>query len=380
MGGGLSQSNLTYSQKHPILFPKNHRVTNLIVHEQHMKLFHAGTQATLGAIRNEYWIVNGRNTVKNKIRKRLICCCAKPRIPDYRNLTVFERAFLHTGIDYCGPFYIKERKIRNRSEVKIYVVVFVCFATKAVHIEIVSDLTSETFLACLKRFFARRGKSCDLYSDNATNFQGAQREISENFKFLNSQENSDKISRVLTNENINWYFISPRSPRFGGLWEATVKAFKHHIARVIGERILTYEEFTTVTIEIEGILNSRPLKPLSSDSNDLTVLTPDHFMIGDSITNIPEHNLLNVPSGRLSSWQQVQQIKKHFWNRWYKEYLHELTVRKKWHKGYTHNMEVGTIVTIRDDYLPPMRWSLGRVIATIPGKDGIIRVVIVKTA
>ena len=385
VGGRLSQSNLTYSQKHPILLPKNHRVTTLIIHEQHMKLFHAGTQATLGAIRNEYWIVNGRSAVKNIIRKCVICCRAKPRIPDYlmgnlpKNRTVFERAFLHTGIDYCGPFYIKERKFRNRSKVKIYAAVFVCFATKAIHIEIVSDLTSEAFLACLKRFFARRGKSSDLYSDNATNFQGAQREISEICKFLKSQENNDKISRVLADENINWHFIPPRSPHFGGLWEAAVKAFKHHIVRVIGERILTYEEFTTVTIEIEGILNSRPLTPLSSDPNDLTVLTPGHFLIGDSITNMPEQNLLNVPSGRLSSWQQVQQIKQHFWNRWYKEYLHELTVRKKWHKGYTHNMQVGTIVTIRDDNLPPMRWSLGRVIATMPGKDGIIRVVIVKT-
>ena len=155
---------------------------------------------------------------------------------------------------------------------------------------------------------------------------------------------------------------------------------KHHIVRVIGDRILTYEEFTTVTIEIEGILNSRPLTPLSSDPNDLTVITPGHFLIGDSITNMPEHNLLNVPSGQLSSWQQIQQIKQHFWNRWYKEYLHELTVRKRWHKGYTHNIYVGTIVTIRDDNLPPMRWSLGRVITTIPGKDEIIRVVIVKTA
>ena len=183
VGGRLSQFNSTYFQKHPILLPKNHRVTNLI-HEQHMKLFHAGTQATLGAILNEYWIVNGRSTVKNVIRKCVICCRAKPRIPDYimgnlpKNRTVFERAFLHTGIDYCGPFYIKERKFRNRNKVKIDAAIFVCFATKAVHIEIVSDLITEALLACLKRCFARRGKSSDLYSDNATIFQGAQREIS----------------------------------------------------------------------------------------------------------------------------------------------------------------------------------------------------------
>ena len=192
---------------------------------------------------------------------------------------------------------------------------------------------------------------------------------------MNSQENNDKISRALVDENINWHFILPRSPHFGGLWEATVKALKHHIVRVIGERILTYEEFTTVAIEIEGILNSRPLTPISSDPNDLTALTPGHFLIGNSITNVPEHNLLNMPSGQLSSWQQVQQIKQHFWNRWYKESLHGLTVRKRW-----HNIQIGIIVTIRDDNLPPMGWRLDRVITTIPGKDGVFRVVIVKTA
>ncbi|XP_033218277.1 uncharacterized protein LOC117173746 [Belonocnema kinseyi] len=281
-----------------------------------------------------------------------------------KNRIVFERAFLHTGIDYCGPFSIKERKYQNRNKIKIYAAIFVCFATKAVHIEIVSDLTTEAFLACLKRFFARRGKGSNLYSDNATNFKGAQRELAEILNFL--QENNDKIYRVLADDEINWHFIPPRSPHFGGLWEAAVKSFKRHLVRVIGEKLLTYEQFTTVATEIEGILNSRPLAPISSDPNDLSTLTSGHFLIGDSITSVPEQNLLDLSPGRLSSWQQVQQIKQHFWARWHKEYLHELTVRKKWHKGSTTDIQIGTILTIRDDNQPPMRWKLGRVIKTTP--------------
>lgn len=249
------------------------------------------------------------------------------------------------------------------------------------HLEIVSDLTTAAFLACLKRFFSRRGLSSDLYSDNATNFKGANREILEIYEFLTNAENMHEIASNLANHGrVNWHFIPPRAPHFGGLWESAVKSFKNHFARVIGERILTYEEFTTFATEVEGILNSRPLTPISSDPNDLVALTPGHFLIGDSITNVPEHNLMDIQSNRLSSWEQVQQIKQNFWSRWNKEYLNELTIRRGWHKNTTTEMKIGTLVTIRDNNLPPMRWILGRITAVHPGNDKIIRVATVKTA
>lgn len=386
VGGRLDNSNLPYYKKHQILLPKDHNVTKQIIRKEHLKLLHAGTQTTLNSIRNNYWIVNGKNAVKNVIHKCIVCHRAKPRFLNYKmgelpkERAVFERAFKHTGIDYCGPLFIKERKYRNRAKVKVYVAVFVCFATRAVHIEIVSDLSTEAFLACLKRFFSRRGKSSDLYSDNGTNFKGANREIQELYSFLNDQKTINELSEQLAAySETTWHFIPPRSPHFGGLWEAGVKSFKHHFTRVIGEKILTYEELTIFATEVEGILNSRPLTSISSDPNDLIALTPAHFLIGDSITNMPEHNLLNLPSNRLSSWQQMQQMKQHFWVRWNKEYLHELTMRKKWHKGINKNLEIGQLVTVRDENAPPMRWTLGRVIAIHPGKDNIVRVVTIKT-
>ena len=185
---------------------------------------------------------------------------------------------------------------------------------------------------------------------------------------------------MLANHHINWHFIPPRSPHFGGLWEAAVKSFKYHLVRVIGNQLLTYEQFITLATEIEAILNSRPLTPLPSDPNDLSALSPGHFLIGDSLKGVPEQHLIGLPTGRLSSWQHVQQMKQHFWTRWSKEYLNELTVRKKWHQGPTDDIKIGQMVTIRDDKLPPMQWSLGRVTATHPGADGIVRVVIVRTA
>ena len=190
-----------------------------------------------------------------------------------KNRTIFKRAFLQTGVDFCGPFCIKEKKFQNRNKIKIYACIFVCFATKAVHIEIVSDLTSEAFLACLSRSFSRRRKSSVMYRDNATNFVGEKNELAKISEFSRSHKLNSIISRMLANHHINWYFIPPRSPHFGGLWEAAVKSFKYHLVRVIGNQLLTYGQFTTLATEIEAILNSRPLTPLPSDPNDLAALS-----------------------------------------------------------------------------------------------------------
>ncbi|XP_012276869.1 uncharacterized protein LOC105697791 [Orussus abietinus] len=179
-------------------------------------------------------------------------------------------------------------------------------------------------------------------------------------------------------EVISWQFIRPSSPHFGGLWESAVKGFKHHMRRVVGDQLFTFEEFNTFVIEVEAILNSRPLTPISTDPNDIIVLTPGHFLIGDSLTSIPESDFRSTASNRLSNWQHIQKVKQDFWTRWHKEYLNELNVRHKWTRG-EHNIKEGSIVLIKEDNLPPMQWALGRVINVKPGKDGIVRAVTVKT-
>ncbi|XP_076660655.1 uncharacterized protein LOC143364140 [Halictus rubicundus] len=185
---------------------------------------------------------------------------------------------------------------------------------------------------------------------------------------------------ILANESIKWHVIPPRSPHFGGLWEAAVKSLKFHLTRVIGDTLLSYETLLTYINQIEAILNSRPLTPLSSDPNDLSVLTPAHFLIGDTLNGIPDYEISNIPSGRLSSWQHVQKMRHHFWQRWRKEYLHELTTRKKWHKHKPEKIEIGSIVRVRDDNFPAMQWTLARVSKLHPGQDDIVRVVTIRTA
>ncbi|XP_053597334.1 uncharacterized protein LOC128668418 [Microplitis demolitor] len=298
-------------------------------------------------------------------------------LPSYR--VEQARPFHRVGVDYCGPLFIKERRFRNRQKLKVYVAVYVCMSTKAVHLELVSDLTTEAFLASLKRFFSRRGLSSDIYSDNGSNFVGASRELQELYTLINSPAHKKSIQQYAAEQNINWHFIPPRAPHFGGLWEAAVKSFKNHLIRTVGDTLLTFEQLETYITEIEAILNSRPISPLSSDPNDLLPLTPGHFLIGGPLTSFPQVDFTDTNSNRLSAWQHAQQLKQHFWKRWYKEYLHQLITRVSDSKN-PDNIQVGSLVLISEDNLPPLKWALGRVISVHPGADGVVRVATLKTA
>ncbi|XP_076643561.1 uncharacterized protein LOC143353839 [Halictus rubicundus] len=230
-------------------------------------------------------------------------------------------------------------------------------------------------MAAFKSFIARRGLCKNIYSDNGTNFVGTNNELTELLRGL-SEDEANK--RFFVEKAITWHFIPELSPHFGGLWEAAVKSFKHHLKRVVGEELFTHEQFSTFVTEIEAILNSRPLTTLSSDPNDPTALTPGHFLIGSALTSIPEIDYTEYHINRLSTWQHIQKVKQDLWTRWSKEYIHHLSTRSKWTKG-EHTIQQGTLVVLKDDHLPPTQWNLGRVLEIHPGRDGIIRAVTIKT-
>ncbi|XP_076660789.1 uncharacterized protein LOC143364215 [Halictus rubicundus] len=313
-----------------------------------------------------HWLAKSPSTLKTFVANR---------VAEIQDRVTETRPFTNIGVDYCGPFFIKERKFRNRAKIKVYVAVFICFSTKAIHLEVVSDMTTEAFVAALKRFIARRGICKNIYSDNGTNFVGANNDLTELSRVLREDK---RVRRFLEDKEISWHFMPALSPHFGGLWEAAVKSFKHHLKRVVGDELFTYEQFATFVTEIEAILNSRPLTPLSSDPNDPQALTPGHFLIGSAMTSLPEVNFNETSSNRLSKWQHIQKVKHDFWIRWSKEYINHLNVRAKWTKG-SHEMNKGTIVILKDDHLPPSHWSLGRIVEVHPGQDDIIRAVTVKT-
>ena len=246
--------------------------------------------------------------------------------------------------------------------------------------ELAGDLTSSGFLNALKRFIARRGICKHIYSDNGSNFVGADNELKKAFNSIFNDQTDNFLKDFLCANAIVWHKIPARYPSFGGLWESAVKSAKFHMKRILGNTKLDFEELLTVIIQIESVMNSRPITPLSSDPNDFLALSPSHFLIGDILTSIPEDDVTTVPENRLNNYRRLTQMFQHFWNRWSGEYLCNLQNRSKWMFQTSQKVPIGALVLLKEDNLPPLLWKLGRIIAVHPGKDDIVRVVTIKTS
>ncbi|XP_018368372.1 PREDICTED: uncharacterized protein LOC108764576 [Trachymyrmex cornetzi] len=383
VGGRLKNSEFSNDKKHPMVLLAKHRFTKLLLMEKHMQLMHAPPQALLASVRERFWIIGGRNLAKRVVHEYIKCFRNKPQqaqdimseLPKSR-VTVTE-PFHVTGVDYGGPFLIKDKRERGCKTNKCYICLFICFATKAIHLELVSDLTTEYFISALRRFVFRRDKPAHIYSDNGTNFVGANRELKDLAQFLIKEQTG--LSECINDIGIGWHFIPAYSPHFGGLWEAGIRSTKYHLSRVASNASLIFEEFYTLITQVEAILNSRPLTPMSTDPNDLIPLTPAHFLIGKTLHSVADPDLTHLPESRLSRWQLLQNLQQHFWKRWSKEYVSELQQRTKW-KENSSQLKEGTMVLIKEENLPPCRWRLGRVTSIHPGRDQVVRVATVRTS
>lgn len=382
VGGRLGKSDTSEGHKHPILLPKGHRLVSVLIDHYHVLYLHSGPTLTQAMLTNKYWILSARSLIRSRIFKCIKCFRCKPpqssqlmgELP--KNRITPSRPFSTSGVDYAGHFFVKQHLLRRVQPIKVYICIFICFSTKAVHIEVVTDLTADAYLAALTRFVSRRGIISDIHCDNATNFTGASEKLKRNFEELIKDS---KVQSYAEKFNIQFHFLPPHAPHQGGLWERAVKSIKFHLIRVIGQQILSLEEFITLITRIEGMMNSRPITPLSSDPSDLEALTPGHFLVGGPLMTPLEPDVRSIPLNRLKRWQVVQQFSQHIWARWQKEYLYTLQERNKWINP-KRNIEINDLVVIHEDNLPPLSWKLGRVLSVSPGTDGIVRVVHLKTA
>ncbi|XP_075150627.1 uncharacterized protein LOC142224725 [Haematobia irritans] len=341
---------LSYSERHPIILPYDAPLTDLIVNFTHKIAMHWGNQLTIRILRSEFWIFRLKPLVKKIIHNCKTCILFKRHtqsqimgaLPPER--TMLSRPFANTGIDFAGPFDIKHYKTRSCFITKGYVCIFVCFATKAVHLEATTDLSSQSFLAAFSRFIARRGCPSCVYSDNGKNF-----------------------------------FIPPGAPHMGGLWEAGVKSFKTHLRKFIPKMSFTFEELSTILARIESCLNSRPLSTASDDPNDFSPLTPGHFLIGTSMLAPAEPDVSDQNLTLANRWKRLKIVSQYFCMRWKSEYLKELHRRTKW-KSQQDNIKENDLVVIKDDRFPPTDWAMGRIEKTYPGTDQNIRVVDIRTS
>ncbi|XP_053698822.1 uncharacterized protein LOC128745771 [Sabethes cyaneus] len=382
VGGRLSKSACSYDTKHQMILPKNHPVTGAIIRSFHESNMHAGIQVTLAATRREFWIIRGRSVVKQVIKSCVVCFKSNPRpIQQYMGDLPACRVegqypFYRVGIDLCGPVFLKQRNKRSTVEYKGWIVLYICLATKAIHLELVSELSTAAFLASFDRFVSRRGRPIAVWTDNGTNFVGAANLLKEWEKFFKSFDNQDDILRAYGN-SVEWHFNPPEAPHFGGIWESNIRQTKVLLLKHTAAAALSFEEFSTVLCRIEAVLNSRPLTPLSDDPEDFEALTPGHFLVFRSLNAVARPVVIDQRKHPRQRNEHITAIIQHFWNRWQSEYLSSLQVRYKWHKKV--EVEVGQLVLIKKDNMPVQKWLLGRIIEVIPGTEGVVRVVDVKT-
>lgn len=380
MNGRVGNADIMH-QKTAIILPDKHHFTKLIIEEAHTDVLHGGVQLTLRKLRDTYWIIHARSQVQKVVHKCITCFRdRKPMmgqkmadLPPFR--TEQARPFAFVGCDYAGFFHIKTSTRRNSPLTKAYIALFICMTTKAIHLELVCDLSTAEFVMAFENFVARRGMPQLLYTDNGTNFIGAAKEIKSQIDQMFAQNNS--LTRMLAKNNIEFKTIPARAPHMGGLWERAVGSVKYHLRRVLKETKLNARQFDHVLKQIEACLNSRPLWAVSGECDDVEVITPSHFFNFQAITTLPRPDIAHIPINRLDQYQYLYRLYCDFWKAWANEYLHQFQSRTKWQLAQP-NAVMGQIVLVSEDNLPPSKWAYGKIVNTYPAKDGLVRAVDVK--
>ncbi|XP_062709889.1 uncharacterized protein LOC134288601 [Aedes albopictus] len=360
----------SFDAKYPIILPKGHYVTQLLIDWYHRRFGHGFGETVVNEVRQKFHISNLRVLVRSIARRCNYCLVrkAEPRVPRMAPLpavrvTPFERPFSKVGVDYCGPFAIKVK----RSNVKRWVALFTCLVTRAVHLEVVASLSTESCKLAFRRFIDRRGAPTEIYTDNGTNFQGTCRELAKQLSNVN-----EGLAETFTDAKTRWHFIPPASPHMGGVWERMVRSIKAAMEGLRHLRSPTEEVFQTLCTEAESMMNSRPLTYIPLETSDQEALTPNHFLL---LSSSGVKQMVKTPTdegtGLRSDWDQCQLLLDRFWTRWIREYLPTITRRTKWFEDVKPITE-GALVFIVNDK-ERNSWVRGKVVKLIPGADGRIR-------
>lgn len=369
---------LPYDVRYPVILPRNNRVTTLIKYHHEKGKHVTGTNHTLSMISSRFWIISAREEIRKWERQCNKCCRNKARpaeqlmgpLPSIRTKQPLH-AFSRTSVDYGGPFITKQGRGKRRD--KRYLCLFTCVMSRAVHQEVAFGLDTDSFLNAFYRMVSRRGLPTEVISDNGTNFVGGNNELTELVGLLDHT----KIQQSTANLGVNWHFNPPLAPHFGGVHEIMIKAAKRAIYAVIGSVDVTDEELMTAFAGAEALINSRPLTYQSANPNDDVLLTPNHFLHGQVGGLFAPETVDTNKFNPRKRWRRIQELVRHFWHRWMREWLPGLNVRKKWNRT-CKDISEGDIVLVIEPNLPRGHWQLGRILEIYTGKDGHVRVARVK--
>ena len=376
VGGRLKNANMSYATKHPLLLPHDDHISLLIMRDSHYR-GHYGVATTVAISRQQYWIV-GAHRLAKKIKHQCVTCKKlnpKPEVPMMADLPSERLApctppFHVTACDYFGPLQVK---ISRNKRAKNYGVLFTCLNTRAVHLELAADSSTQEFLQVLRRFFAIRGRPSIMYSDNGTQFVGAERELKE----MIAGWDKKKLQEYGAERGMEWKFTTPAAPHQNGCAEALVKTCKAALKRAIGDQSLTSFELYTCLLEVMNLVNQRPIGRLPNDPDDGSYICPNDILLGRATSDVPQGPFKETKNLRCRV-ELVQNIVDSFWKRWRRDVLPVLIPRKKW-KHESYMSKVNDIVVVQDTNLVRSNWTVGRIIEVYRSQDGRVRNVKVKT-
>lgn len=377
--GRIGNSDLDFDSKYPILLPSKHPFTAMYIRKYHADNFHSGVNNTVAALRQRFWVPKMRQTVKSTLRPCIICKRFQGhsyKAAPVTNLPVFRtreaRPFQITGVDLTGALYVRS----GGNTTKVYIALFTCAVSRAVHLEMVCDLTADAFLLALRRFIGRRSCPQYIYSDNATNFVSASKQINIVYKHSSVQDFS-------ASRGCEWRFIPRKAPWFGGFWERLIGIVKSCIKKTLGRALISIDQLHTLVIEIESRVNDRPLTYTSGDLSDLSPLTPSQLIFGHRMDHMP--NIAHLDDEEWGDRSNITKAYKKlmiclggFWKRWKREYLVSLKEHHWPNKGSV-TVSKGDVVLL-DDGQARLHWRLGKVEDLIVGRDGKTRSVHLRTS
>ena len=377
----IKNAQVRDSTKKPILLPPRNPYSELLIKDSHERVFHNGVRETLNMLRQKYWILRGRESVK-RITKRCILC---KKLEGLAYSSVFSKdlpsfrvdnspPFCHVGIDFAGPLYISSQTGNK----KCYICLFTCTTTRAVHLELVESLEVETFIRCFRRFTARRGVPATILSDNAKTFKAASKEIRRLLR-------SPRLTEHFLSRGVKWKWIVELSPWKGGIWERLIRSTKRCLVKVVGRSLLSFTELSTILVEIEAVINSRPLTYVFDDSDGISYpLTPSQLINGRNLEMWPNDRHCEIVSNyeTLSKRSRFhRKVLTQFSCRWKTDYLLSLLEAYKPRDGSNEpTVEVGDIVLVKNDHDKRSFWKLAEILELYKGKDQCIRAAKIRVA
>ena len=354
----------------PVILAGTNRLTKLLVMEAHWQYEHTVSRSLLMSQLHKSFIITGLTKLVKSISANCLVC-QKMRAqpvqqimgPLHNRLGIPSRAFAETGLDFAGPFETVQGRGKKRKQ--FFVLVLTCLQIRAVHFEPTENQTTDSVINALSRFISMRGRPRIIVSDNQTSFKSASKELKDFYQFVtdNQEVIEDKLNPS-HEKPIEWTFIPPRAPHFGGAWEIMVKAMKRALQAISKDQPMTEDDFRTFLCKAMDMINLRPLAKHHCSETEM-ILTPNDFLMGRcSVVGIWSKWTKVIPSEDIpysklgQRWRQLEALSNSLWHKFLTEILPELAPRQKWKREF-NNLEKGTLVLIIEPNTPRNMWKLG---------------------